>query len=877
MKKIISIISVSVALLFILPNVLFAEGLPTDPNVTGPSGTLYVNTTHNFNLVSTDPSGLNIRYEVIYDNSGTTLYYPSSSQYVTSGTSQTTSKSYSTPGSYLLRARTRNTDGDYSSWVTYNYTISAPNSAPNTPTVTMSPVPTQINRPYWISFSSTDPEGNQVYYQFDWNMDGTYDTVYPSSGFVGSGGAPQSTQHTWTSYGNNSFYVRAVDSFGATSNNYSFSLNIPNPNPGSAPTNPIAPNTSGLINIPVSFTFTSSDADGDPVKYQIDWDADSNFDETVPSSGYATQNTTQNTSHTWSTVGTKNINIRAVDSQGLASGWTSLTAVITATNVPPTAPTITLVAGQDPLYPNTRFDFSVSADDPDSSQVAFLIDWDNNGSYEGSTILDSDSAPRIIMNPVGTWTTPGTYTFRMITSDSRLDYSAPTSFNITIVPPPPPRLNLSLTPPYLTLGQSTYLTINWSATDATSCQATGLTWPGHNTLSGSYTTTSLVSSPRSYTWVCTGNGVTATTTVALSYPVDLFGWGWSSNIGWISFSSANSGVGAGSAYSVKMGTSTDRGFLGGWAWSPNIGWISFSNGDGAHPNGVVDFNTGAVTGWARACAATVRGDCNSATRADWDGWISLSGSNHGSPGQGVTYDASTGKFRGFSWGSETVGWLTMDSLISPPLQGPIVVSTSTPSCSITTNPASLPVAGGSVNVSWTSTGVVGNSCRVDGPNGFAYSNMSGNDNRTTNISSSGNGGRYTLRCNTDTIICSANLDKTPPQPPPVFPKMWLDNDPGESKDITTIRQGTSAIVNWKLGTKYTGCVGSNVEQSNASLQPGPTWFNSGVETVPYKYRATIPNLTVGKYVLTLQCDNGNKTNNVTIIVKGANSTTIEEK
>lgn len=749
---------------------------------------------------------------------------------------------------------------------------------PSAPSVAMSPVPTQLNRAYWISFSSSDPEGNQVYYQFDWNMDGTYDTVYPSTGYVPSGGAPRSMQHTWTSYGNNSYYVRTVDQNGEISNMTPYSLNMPNPNPNTPPTNPVAPSTGGLINIPVWFNFTSSDADGDQVKYQIDWDADGNFDESVPSSGYTTQNTTLNTSHIWSTVGTKNINIRAVDALGLPSGWTSLTATLTASNVPPTIPTITLVAGQDPLYPNFRYDFSVNADDPDSSQVAFDIDWDNDGNFEGNTILASDAAPRIIMNPVGTWTAPGNYTFRIRSADSRGDVSAAVSLNITIVAPPPPTVSLSLNPPYLVQGSPTQHTINWLATNATSCQATGLTWPGHNSLSGTYVIPGNISVPRSYTWVCVSNGMTSTTTVSLSFPVDLWGWGWSSNAGWISFSSANSGTGAGSAYSVKMGTSTDRGYLGGWAWSSNLGWISFSNGDGSHPNGVVDFNTGAVTGWARACAGTVNGDCTSATRPDWDGWISLSGSNHGSPGSGVTYDASTGKFRGFSWGSDIVGWMTVDSLVSPPLQGPLVYSTSTPSCSISTNPSSLPVSGGAVSVSWTSTGVVGNSCSVDGPNGFAYSNMSGNDSRNTNISSSGTGGRYILRCNSDAIICSTNLTKTPPPPPPnPFPKMWLDNDNvNQAKTTTTIRAGQPARVNWKFGSRYTNCVGNNVSQSNNSIPTGPTWFAAGSEISSNVYLSTINGLTPGKYVLNLLCDNGNKTNNVTIFVKDSNSTTIEE-
>ncbi len=850
--------------------------------------------------------------------------------------------------------------------------------APGAPTVTMSPAPSRINVAYWIGFVSSDPEGNQVFYQFDWDRNGTYDQVYPSTGYIGSGGAPLGIQHTWTTYGNNSFNVRAVDTTGAISSATLFAVNIPDPRPSAptitgpsgslqtntsydftfvstdpnnrqiwyeveydnsgmtqyyppffqyvnsgtsqtssksystagnysvrvrskntnndyspwttlsytisapnvAPSAPVVTNSSGTENFALDFTMSSSDSNGDNVKYEIDWDGNNTVDQTFPSTGYVTQNTSQIVSHTWSTAGTYTVNFRAVDSNGASSGWTSRSVRIYAINVRPGAPTITIVAGQDPLYPNTAFQFNIQADDPDSGQVAFWVDWDNDGSFEYGMILDTDNTPRLISNPVGTWTTPGNYTFRAMSYDGGGETSNVTTFNITILPPPPPTVSLSLTPPFLTQGVPTPLTINWSSTNASSCNAVGLSWPGHTTLSGTYSYVPPINipGPRQYTWVCRGNGgVTATTTVYLGYPVDLWGWGWSSNIGWISFSSANAGVGAGSTYSVKMGTTTTKGYLGGWAWSPNIGWISFSNGDGAHPNGVVDFATGAVTGWARACAATVNGTCTGATRQDWDGWISLSGSNHSSPGNGVTYNSSTGRFSGYSWGSDVIGWLTVDSLVSPPLQGPIFVSTTSSSCTLTANPSTLPSGGGTTNLSWTSTGVVGNSCNLTGPNAYSSSNLSGTGNRNINLSSSDSGGRYNLRCNSDAIICSANVNKTPPPPPPnPFPKMWLDNDPLELKSITTIRQGQVAKVNWKLGFRYSGCVGNNVSQTNNSLPVASTWFGAGSQIANNIYLSNISGLTEGVYELNLVCDNNNKTNTVKIIVKGSNSTVIEE-
>ena len=157
---------------------------------------------------------------------------------------------------------------------------------------------------------------------------------------------------------------------------------------------------------------------------------------------------------------------------------------------------------------------------------------------------------------------------------------------------------------------------------------------------------------------------------ATTTPSALTGWAWSSTIGWISLSSTTD-----SASTINYGVSiNNRGSFYGFAWSPIIGWIDFNPADMAHcPAGTfstcaprVNPATGAVTGWIRACAATVNKDCQSADLNDgWDGWIELSGPNHISPRPdgtgGVTYNLTTGSFDGFAWGSDVVGWINFDA------------------------------------------------------------------------------------------------------------------------------------------------------------------------------------------------------------------------
>ncbi len=156
---------------------------------------------------------------------------------------------------------------------------------------------------------------------------------------------------------------------------------------------------------------------------------------------------------------------------------------------------------------------------------------------------------------------------------------------------------------------------------------------------------------------------------------DLSGFAWSDNIGWISFSSTSDG--SVSAYSVKIDTAT--GAISGSAWSENIGWISFDRSATNNPpsapfNGgsgaiaSIDWATGKVTGWARALAGcentpgvpvtSCGGSGAGAASGGWDGWIRLSDdANANWVNKGVSINVSTGKFSGYAWGDEVMGWI----------------------------------------------------------------------------------------------------------------------------------------------------------------------------------------------------------------------------
>lgn len=129
------------------------------------------------------------------------------------------------------------------------------------------------------------------------------------------------------------------------------------------------------------------------------------------------------------------------------------------------------------------------------------------------------------------------------------------------------------------------------------------------------------------------------------------GWAWSENIGWISFNCENQGSCGTSNYGVNIDPS---GKFSGYAWSENIGWISFNETTdcpSAPCQPTFNKTTGQVSGWARACAGTLNGDCTGSSRTDgWDGWIHLRGSNYGVQITGCNWD-------GYAWGSDVVGWI----------------------------------------------------------------------------------------------------------------------------------------------------------------------------------------------------------------------------
>jgi hypothetical protein len=112
----------------------------------------------------------------------------------------------------------------------------------------------------------------------------------------------------------------------------SFSLTaVSNNNPPATPTLSVDASPKP-INTNFAFTATSTDPDNDTIRYGFDWNNDNTVDQYVPGSGFVTSGTAQSSTYQWPLVSAYTVKVRAEDSKGGVSGW-STPVTVTTTNI----------------------------------------------------------------------------------------------------------------------------------------------------------------------------------------------------------------------------------------------------------------------------------------------------------------------------------------------------------------------------------------------------------------------------------------------------------------------------------------------------------------------------------------------------------------
>jgi hypothetical protein len=140
--------------------------------------------------------------------------------------------------------------------------------------------------------------------------------------------------------------------------------------PPNRPTKPAGP-ALGIWHQEYTYTSTTTDPEGDQIYYLFDWGDGSN-------SGWLGPYTSGQTgvgSHTWTTLGTYVVKVKAKDIWGAGSHWSETLNVTITDNNPPLAPQIT---GPSHCEPAISYLFNFQTTDPQEDNIYYFIDWGDN-------------------------------------------------------------------------------------------------------------------------------------------------------------------------------------------------------------------------------------------------------------------------------------------------------------------------------------------------------------------------------------------------------------------------------------------------------------------------------------------------------------------
>jgi hypothetical protein len=180
---------------------------PNTPSTPSGPTLLDVGSLGDYISSTTDPDNDKIRY--IFDwGDGT----KTTSDFYSSGDTATITKTWNKKGNFSVKVKARDKYGGESDW-SGTIQVEILNDAPLKPGTPQGPASGKIRKSYDYSTSTTDLDGHNIRYGWDWDGDKKVDewTSYKNSG------ATVTTSHTWYSQGNYNIYVIAEDEYGEQS------------------------------------------------------------------------------------------------------------------------------------------------------------------------------------------------------------------------------------------------------------------------------------------------------------------------------------------------------------------------------------------------------------------------------------------------------------------------------------------------------------------------------------------------------------------------------------------------------------------------------------------------------------------------------------
>jgi hypothetical protein len=194
---------------------------------------------------------------------------------------------------------------------------------------------------------------------------------------------------------------------------------------------PLAPSTpsgpaSGYRGTSYSYTTSTTDPNGDSLKYEFDWG-----DGTITLTDWYTSGATASTSHSWGSLGTYYVKVRAQDSTGAWSDWSSPLTVNIVNRAPntPSAP-----SGPTTVYRNVWYTYSTCATDPDGDSIRYHLNATGPGNPYQNTTIWGDSGTPMIWNLLWEPTdSPGTYLIQTWVEDVHGALSPMSSLSVTMI------------------------------------------------------------------------------------------------------------------------------------------------------------------------------------------------------------------------------------------------------------------------------------------------------------------------------------------------------------------------------------------------------------------------------------------------------------
>jgi len=181
---------------------------PAKPDKPSGPNTGSVDVSYSYSTNSIDPNNDKIKYGWDWNGDGTVDQWTSLSN---SGTTITTSHTFTSTGTYNIKVIAEDEHG-LQSVFSETLPVTITSNPPNKPVTPTGEASGKIGVSYIYQSSTTDSDGDQIYYLFDWG-DGT------DSGWVGpydSGDICQES-HIWSTKGSYAVKVKAKDTFGAES------------------------------------------------------------------------------------------------------------------------------------------------------------------------------------------------------------------------------------------------------------------------------------------------------------------------------------------------------------------------------------------------------------------------------------------------------------------------------------------------------------------------------------------------------------------------------------------------------------------------------------------------------------------------------------